>query len=64
MLQGRPEWLQRVTAAWQAGALTNFDYILCINLAAGRSFNDLTQVDMAAASVPCTSAHEQSRASS
>ena len=42
-MQGRPEWLSKVTAAWQAGRITNFGYILFCNLAAGRSFNDLTQ---------------------
>jgi hypothetical protein len=32
-----------VTAAWQAGRVSNFDYLLYLNLAAGRSFNDLAQ---------------------
>lgn len=32
-----------MTAAWQQGKLTNLDYLLFCNLAAGRSFNDLTQ---------------------
>ena len=41
--QAGGEWLGRVTAAWQRGALSNFDYLLYCNLAAGRSFNDLTQ---------------------
>lgn len=36
-------WLQRVTGAWQAGKISNLDYLLFCNLAAGRSFNDLTQ---------------------
>lgn len=29
--------------AWQLGKITNFDYLLYLNLAAGRSFNDLAQ---------------------
>jgi hypothetical protein len=36
-------WLHRVTAAWQSGRVSNFDYLLYLNLAAGRSFNDLAQ---------------------
>ncbi|GFH12603.1 uncharacterized protein HaLaN_08316, partial [Haematococcus lacustris] len=36
-------WLHKVTAAWQAGRVSNFDYLLYLNLAAGRSFNDLAQ---------------------
>ncbi len=35
--------MQRVTGAWQAGKISNRDYLLFCNLAAGRSFNDLTQ---------------------
>jgi factor associated with neutral sphingomyelinase activation len=29
--------------AWQLGKISNFDYLLYLNLAAGRSFNDLAQ---------------------
>ena len=43
LLQADGQWLQRVTAAWQQGKLSNLDYLLFCNLAAGRSFNDLTQ---------------------
>lgn len=43
VLEAGAAWLPRVTAAWQRGKLTNFDYLLYCNLAAGRSFNDLTQ---------------------
>ena len=43
VLEAGGEWLPRITAAWQHGRLTNFDYLLYCNLAAGRSFNDLTQ---------------------
>ena len=42
-MQAKGEWLQRVTSAWQHGRITNLDYLLYCNLAAGRSFNDLTQ---------------------
>ena len=41
--QAEGGWLQRVTAAWQAGWLPNLDYLLFLNLAAGRSFCDLAQ---------------------
>jgi factor associated with neutral sphingomyelinase activation len=41
--QAEGGWLQRVTAAWQAGRLSNLDYLLFLNLAAGRSFCDLAQ---------------------
>jgi len=43
MLEAQGGWLPRVTAAWQAGRVSNFDYLLYLNLAAGRSFNDLAQ---------------------
>jgi len=43
LLEADDVLLYRVTAAWQRGLLSNFDYILYCNLAAGRSFNDLTQ---------------------
>ena len=43
VLEAGGEWLPRVTAAWQHGRLSNFEYLLYCNLAAGRSFNDLTQ---------------------
>lgn len=42
-LQAESSWLRRVTAAWQRGHITNFEYLMYCNLAAGRSFNDLTQ---------------------
>ena len=42
-MQADGQWLQKVTAAWQQGKLSNLDYLLFCNLAAGRSFNDLTQ---------------------
>lgn len=43
-LQAGGGWLAKVTGAWQAGRINNLDYLLYCNLAAGRSFNDLTQV--------------------
>ena len=44
-LQAESRSLAKVTAAWQAAKITNLDYLLFCNLAAGRSFNDLTQVN-------------------
>ena len=41
--QANPDWLAKATAAWRTGLLSNRDYLLLLNLAAGRSFNDLTQ---------------------
>ena len=41
--QAEGGWLRRVTAAWQSGRLSNLDYLLFLNLAAGRSFCDLAQ---------------------
>ena len=32
-----------MAAAWRAGRLSNLDYLLYLNLAAGRSFCDLAQ---------------------
>ena len=43
MLEGRGEYLGKVTKAWQRGTLTNFEYLLYCNIASGRSFNDLAQ---------------------
>lgn len=43
LLEAAGGWLQRVTRAWQVGKVSNFDYLLYLNLAAGRSFNDLAQ---------------------
>ena len=42
-VQAQGGWLQKVTSAWQHGRITNLEYVLYCNLAAGRSFNDLTQ---------------------
>ena len=35
--------LQRGVAKWAAGELSNFDYLMLVNTAAGRTFNDLSQ---------------------
>ncbi|GMH42025.1 hypothetical protein BSKO_09944 [Bryopsis sp. KO-2023] len=43
ILEVKGRWLMKVTRAWQLGRISNFDYLLYLNLAAGRSFNDLTQ---------------------
>jgi factor associated with neutral sphingomyelinase activation len=42
-LEAGGTWLPRVLSAWQRGHLSNFDYLMYCNLAAGRSFNDLSQ---------------------
>jgi factor associated with neutral sphingomyelinase activation len=43
LLEAHSAWLHRVMMAWQLGRISNFDYLLYLNLAAGRSFNDLAQ---------------------
>lgn len=43
LLEANSTWLHRVMMAWQLGRISNFDYLLYLNLAAGRSFNDLAQ---------------------
>eukprot|EP00775_Hariotina_reticulata_P008774 gene8774-8953_t len=43
LLEAAGGWLGRVMSAWQQGKVSNFDYLLYLNLAAGRSFNDLAQ---------------------
>lgn len=43
VVQARSEWLHRVQAAWQAGHISNFAYLLYLNFTAGRSLNDLGQ---------------------
>ena len=53
-LQAESGWLAKVTGAWQAAKISNLDYLLYCNLAAGRSFNDLTQVSGSAAEAPST----------
>eukprot|EP00898_Chlorokybus_atmophyticus_P003046 jgi/Chlat1/3742/Chrsp259S03886 len=41
LLEPDSGWLKKVAAAWCDGRLTNRDYLLFLNLAAGRSFCDL-----------------------
>ena len=36
-------WKTMLTSRWQAGRLTNFEYLMHLNALAGRSFHDLTQ---------------------
>jgi len=43
LLEGKIGWLEATTAAWRRGAVSNLDYLLYLNAAAGRGFNDLTQ---------------------
>jgi ATP phosphoribosyltransferase regulatory subunit HisZ len=43
LLEASGGWLGRVMLAWQLGKVSNFDYLLYLNFAAGRSFNDLAQ---------------------
>jgi len=35
--------LGEALALWRSGALTNWEYIICLNKLAGRSYNDLMQ---------------------
>lgn len=43
ILESHSEWMGRISAAWQLGRMSNFDYVLYLNLASGRTFNDLRQ---------------------
>uniref|UniRef100_A0A061R8P8 Beach domain-containing protein n=1 Tax=Tetraselmis sp. GSL018 TaxID=582737 RepID=A0A061R8P8_9CHLO len=43
LLEADTRQLRLVTSAWQHGRISNMEYLLYCNLAAGRSFNDLTQ---------------------
>lgn len=37
------EWLEHATMEWQRGQISNYEYLMRLNLYAGRSFNDLSQ---------------------
>jgi len=37
------EELKKLMQAWSHGAISNFDYLLSLNVLAGRSYNDITQ---------------------
>eukprot|EP00210_Caulerpa_lentillifera_P008159 g7792.t1 len=43
ILESEGQWLSRISTSWQYGQISNFDYLLYLNLASGRSFNDLRQ---------------------
>lgn len=43
LLEADSPWLEGVMQAWQEGNISNYDYLIYLNLAAGRSFCDLTQ---------------------
>ncbi|KAH7435436.1 hypothetical protein KP509_06G065000 [Ceratopteris richardii] len=43
LLEADNPWLQDILRAWQEGDISNYDYLLYLNLAAGRTFCDLTQ---------------------
>lgn len=42
LLEGKGSWLLHAQAAWVSGKVSNFEYLLYLNLAAGRSFNVLS----------------------
>lgn len=37
-------WVAKAALAWSRGLVTSFEYLLWLNIVAGRSFNDLSQV--------------------
>lgn len=37
------EQLSRVTLGWAEGRISNFDYLLHLNILSGRSYNDICQ---------------------
>ena len=43
LLEGRDGWLESVAMAWRKGRVSNLDYLLYLNVVAGRGFNDLAQ---------------------
>lgn len=43
LLEGKGAWLLHVQSAWVHGKVSNLEYLLYLNFAAGRTFNDLAQ---------------------
>ena len=43
LLEGKGAWLLHVQSAWLHGKVSNLQYLLYLNFAAGRSFNTLAQ---------------------
>lgn len=43
LLEGKGAWLLHVQNAWVHGKVSNLEYLLYLNFAAGRTFNDLAQ---------------------
>ena len=43
LLEGKGAWLLHVQSAWVHGKISNLQYLLYLNFAAGRSFNTLAQ---------------------
>lgn len=43
LLEGKGAWLLHVQNAWAHGKVSNLEYLLYLNFAAGRTFNDLAQ---------------------
>ncbi len=43
-LPGKSQMEMKWTSLWQQRDISNFEYLMLLNFAAGRSFNDLNQV--------------------
>jgi hypothetical protein len=43
LLEGKGAWLYHVQSSWVNGKISNLQYLLYLNFAAGRSFNTLAQ---------------------
>jgi factor associated with neutral sphingomyelinase activation len=43
LLEGKGAWLLHAQSAWVHGKVSNLEYLLYLNFAAGRTFNDLAQ---------------------
>lgn len=44
--QSTDRLLKKLTRRWQTGEISNFQYLMHLNTLAGRSYNDLTQVNL------------------